>query len=74
MEDGSLFEWSICEKLCAKIFLTVLVKTHTEVLENCHFQVFAILVTTTNGHLGLASRINKKGFVYNLQIILIESD
>ena len=25
-------------------------------------------------YLGLASRINKKGFVYNLQIILIESD
>ena len=51
---------------------TILALIHAEVLQNCHFHVFASLVTVANGHLGLPSGIYLKGFY--LQVILTESD
>ena len=42
----------VCEDSCH----TILVRIHSEVPENCHFYVFAILVA--NGHLGLPSHIS----------------
>ena len=59
---------ALCEDLCA----TVLVLIHSEVLENCHFNVFTILATTADGHIGLPSQINLKQL--HLQIVLTERD
>ena len=39
---------------------TILTLIHSEVLQNCNFHVYAILVTAANGHLGLPSGINLK--------------
>ena len=51
---------------------TVLAQIHSEVLEHCHFHVFAILVTAADSHLRSLGHINLKRL--HLQIILIDCD
>ena len=43
-----------CNTSCKEFYDTILVQIHSEVLENCHFHVFAILVTAADGHVGLS--------------------
>ena len=64
--------WKIVIASCEVVCDTMLVRIQSEVLENCHFHVFLLLVTAADSHLGLPSHINLKGL--HLQIILTECD
>ena len=70
---GSLFGWSICEKIviasCKDLCDTILVRIHSEVLENCHFHVSTIFLA--KAAMGLLE-LNLKQL--HLQLILIECD
>ena len=62
MTDGGKFGLSVCVKIDIAFREdrsdAMMYQLHSEALENCHFDVFAILVTATVGHLGLPSPLN----------------
>ena len=60
--EAADFGVSFCKKnviASCKVFCgSTLVRIHSKVLKNCHFYIFAILVTVPDDHLGLLCHIN----------------